>query len=133
MEGKIWLPRTGEYSPEVLRESFYRAGVLADRPADMVDTSDPLARPPLLCSGCPHTGAYMALRATDARVAGDIGCYTLAAIEPLKAIDTCVAMGSSIGVATGLAKAGVEKKPVVATIGDSTFLHSGIAPLIDDV
>ena len=133
VEGKIWLPRTGEYSPEVLRESFYRAGVLADRPADMVDTSDPLARPPLLCSGCPHTGAYMALRATDARVAGDIGCYTLAAIEPLKAIDTCVAMGSSIGVATGLAKAGVEKKPVVATIGDSTFLHSGIAPLIDAV
>lgn len=133
IEGKTWFPRTGEFSVEVLRECFHRAGVLDTPPPGPLDTGDPLTRPPLLCSGCPHTGAYMALRATDARVAGDIGCYTLAAIEPLKAIDTCVAMGSSIGVATGMAKAGVEKKPVVATIGDSTFLHSGIAPLIDAV
>jgi indolepyruvate ferredoxin oxidoreductase alpha subunit len=76
---------------------------------------------------------YMALRAVDARVMGDIGCYTLAAIEPLGAIDTCVAMGSSIGNASGMAKAGIEPRPIVATIGDSTFLHAGIPPLIDAV
>ena len=75
----------------------------------------------------------MALRAVDARVAGDIGCYTLAAVEPLRAIDTCVSMGSSIGNALGMAKAGGDSKPIVATIGDSTFLHGGIPPLMDAV
>jgi indolepyruvate ferredoxin oxidoreductase alpha subunit len=75
----------------------------------------------------------MALRAVRARVVGDIGCYTLAALEPLLAIDTTVAMGCSIGNAVGLAKSGGESRPVVATIGDSTFLHSGIQPLMDAV
>jgi indolepyruvate ferredoxin oxidoreductase alpha subunit len=75
----------------------------------------------------------MSLRALDARVAGDIGCYTLAAIDPLRAIDTCVAMGSSIANAAGMALAGTETKPVVATIGDSTFLHGGIPALMDAV
>ena len=72
------------------------------------------------------------MRGLDARVAGDIGCYTLAAVEPLRSIDTTVCMGASIGNAIGMAAAG-EKKPIVATIGDSTFLHSGIPPLIDAV
>jgi indolepyruvate ferredoxin oxidoreductase, alpha subunit len=75
----------------------------------------------------------MALRALDARVAGDIGCYTLATVEPLRSIDTCVSMGSSIANALGMAKAGYDEKPIVATVGDSTFLHSGIPPLIDAV
>ena len=61
----------------------------------------------------------------------DIGCYTLAAGEPLKAMDTCLAMGSSIGVAVGMAKAGPSSRPIVATIGDSTLLHGGIPALID--
>ncbi|MBT4220562.1 MAG: indolepyruvate ferredoxin oxidoreductase subunit alpha, partial [Rhodospirillaceae bacterium] len=90
-------------------------------------------RPPVLCAGCPHTSSYMVLRQVEARVAGDIGCYTLAAVEPLRAIDTCVSMGSSIANAVGMAKSGVEEKPIVATIGDSTFLHAGIPPLIDAV
>ena len=77
--------------------------------------------------------SYMAIRALDARVAGDIGCYTLATIEPLRSIDTCVSMGSSIANAVGIAKAGTETKPIIATIGDSTFLHAGIPPLIDAV
>jgi len=92
----------------------------------------PMARPPVLCPGCPHTAAYLALRGLDARVAGDIGCYTLAAVEPLRSIDTSICMGASIGNAIGMAAAG-ETRPVVATIGDSTFLHAGIPPLIDAV
>jgi len=75
----------------------------------------------------------MALRSLNARVAGDIGCYTLAVVDPLKAMDTTIAMGCSIGNATGMAKSGVEKRPIVATIGDSTFLHAGIPPLLDAV
>jgi indolepyruvate ferredoxin oxidoreductase alpha subunit len=133
VEGKAYFPRVGELSPELVREGLQRAGVL-ERPAARHDWGiQPLARPPVLCAGCPHATSYMALRTLGVRVAGDIGCYTLAAVEPLKSIDTCVAMGSSIANALGIAMAGNESKPIVATIGDSTFLHSGIPPLIDAV
>jgi len=95
-------------------------------------TPQPLARPPVLCAGCPHTSSFMAVRASGARVAGDIGCYTLACLDPLRGLDTTVSMGSSIGNAIGMAMAG-DTKPVMATIGDSTFLHAGIPGLINAV
>jgi len=132
--GKEFFPRVGEFSPEVVRAGFEKAGVLEARPRPQGAAWMPeaIVRPPVLCAGCPHTSAYMAVRATGARVAGDIGCYTLAALDPLRGIDTSVAMGSSIGVAVGMARAG-EPRPVLATIGDSTFLHAGIPALIDAV
>jgi len=133
VEGKEFFPRAGEFSPEVLREGFAKAGVLEPAATRANFGFAPMVRPPVLCAGCPHTSCFMALRAMDARVAGDIGCYTLAVVEPLNSIDTCVSMGSSIANAVGMAKAGSETKPIVATIGDSTFLHSGIPPLIDAV
>jgi indolepyruvate ferredoxin oxidoreductase alpha subunit len=133
VEGKSVFPRTGEYSPEVLRAGFEKAGVLPPRAQRAVAWApEPIGRPPVLCAGCPHTSTYLAVRATGARVAGDIGCYTLAALDPLRGIDTSVAMGSSIGIAAGMARAG-EPRPVMATIGDSTFLHAGIPALIDAV
>ncbi len=133
VEGKVFFPRAGELSPEVVHEGFAKAGLLKSRKQESTIEINELVRPPVLCSGCPHTGGYMALRALNARVAGDIGCYTLAAMQPLQAMDTCVSMGSSIGTAVGLAKAGNEPRPIVATIGDSTFLHGGITGLIDAV
>ena len=133
VEGKAFFPRVGEFSPETVRKGFEQAGVLEAQTAKLNINIQPTIRPPVLCPGCPHITSYMAVNAMDARVAGDIGCYTLAAVEPLKAIDTCVAMGSSIANAVGMAKAGTETKPIIATIGDSTFLHSGIPPLIDAV
>ncbi|CAH2602806.1 Indolepyruvate oxidoreductase subunit IorA [Rhodovastum atsumiense] len=132
-EGKAFFPRTGELSPEAVREGLEMAGVLPARPKVNPWPVQPVARPPVLCPGCPHTMSYMAIRALEARVAGDIGCYTLAALEPLRSIDTCVAMGSSIANAVGMARAGTETRPIIATIGDSTFLHAGIPPLIDAV
>lgn len=131
-EGKAFFPRTGEFSPEVVRAGLAAAGLVAAVAAVEQSPIEPMARPPVLCAGCPHTASYLALRGIDARVAGDIGCYTLAAVEPLRSIDTTVCMGASIANAVGMAAAG-EKKPIVATIGDSTFLHSGIAPLVDAV
>ncbi len=131
-EGKAFFPRVGELSPELVRAGLAAAGLAEAPPAPIALGIEPMARPPVLCAGCPHTGAYLALRGIEARVAGDIGCYTLAAVEPLRSIDTTVCMGASIGNAVGMAAAG-EKKPVVATIGNSTFLHSGIPPLIDAV
>jgi len=134
VEGKAWFGRTGELSPDLVRQGFEQAGLLEPAPvvAPLV-AETPLVRPPVLCAGCPHTASFMALRAAGARVAGDIGCYTLATIAPLQSIDTCVSMGSSIANAVGMAKAGTETKPIVAVIGDSTFLHAGIPPLIDAV
>ncbi len=133
VEGKSLFPREGEFSTDVIRAGLEKAGILETSRPRSLATVQAMPRPPLLCAGCPHTGAYMALRALDARVSGDIGCYTLAAVEPLKAIDTTVAMGSSIANATGMALAGTETRPIVATIGDSTFLHAGIPPLINAV
>ena len=78
VEGKCFFPRAGELSPELVRAGFEQAGILAPRPKRNDEwTPEPLVRPPVLCAGCPHTSAFMAVRATGARVAGDIGCYTL--------------------------------------------------------
>ena len=132
-EGKALFSRLGELSPELVREGLAKAGLMEAAQAQESIRVEPMARPPVLCPGCPHVGTYHALRGQDARVAGDIGCYTLAAVEPLRSIDTTVCMGASIANAVGMWKSGVEKKPIVATIGDSTFLHSGVPPLIDAV
>ena len=136
VEGKQWFSRIGELSQETIRKGFQQAGELpkphAQRnPPGMLPT--PVTRPPVLCAGCPHATPYLVLREMDAFVMGDIGCYTLAAGEPLKAMDSCLAMGSSIGMAIGMAKAGEHTHPIVATIGDSTFLHGGIPALLDAV
>ncbi len=132
VEGKQFFRRTGELSPELVRAGFEQAGILAPRPQQAAWTPEPLVRPPVLCAGCPHTSSFMVVRAAGARVAGDIGCYTLACLDPMRGMDTTVSMGSSIGNAIGMAKAG-ETRPVIATIGDSTFLHAGIPPLINAV
>ena len=132
VEGKKWFSRAGELSPAAVREVSEAAGALpATSPAETSKAPATTPRPPVLCPGCPHTTPFLVLRELDAVVAGDIGCYTLAAGEPLAAMDTCLAMGSSIGVAVGMAKAGLKSRPIVATIGDSTFLHGGIPALID--
>ena len=78
VEGKCLFPRSGELSPELVRAGFEQAGIVPPWPKRNDEwTPEPLVRPPVLCAGCPHTSAFMAVRATGARVAGDIGCYTL--------------------------------------------------------
>jgi len=93
-------------------------------------------RPPQLCQGCPHGDTYRALNeALDGyargRVFSDIGCYTLGALPPYNAIQSCVDMGASITMAKGATDAGL--RPAVAVIGDSTFSHSGLTGLLDVV
>lgn len=132
VEGKAFFSRTGELGPDAVADGLAHAGVIPPRPApDLGPVA--MGRPPLLCPGCPHTAPFLALKHLDAVVAGDIGCYTLAALEPLSAMDTCIAMGASIGTAVGLAASGGAGGSVVATIGDSTFLHGGIQGLMDAV
>ncbi len=95
----------------------------------------PPGKPPELCHGCPHRSVFSALRNLDCIVSSDIGCYSLAVLPPFEAVDTCVCMGASIGVGLGLrhALAPEQARRVVSTIGDSTFIHSGITGLVEMV
>ena len=94
--------------------------------------SDIPQRPPVLCAGCPHRSVFYILKKLRAAVMGDIGCYTLSVLPPLDALDSCLCMGAGIGQALGMEKANPDMKgKIVSVIGDSTFFHSGITPLID--
>jgi indolepyruvate ferredoxin oxidoreductase, alpha subunit len=123
----VGLPAAGELSPGIIARAL---GGEPPATRDVVSGLPP--RPPLMCPGCPHRGAYNALRKLKAVVMGDIGCYTLGALAPLSSMDSCVCMGASIGMAHGMRLAGQgSDRPVAAVIGDSTFAHSGVTGLID--
>lgn len=126
------FPIVGELDPKVVRKSAEKGGLLPTREESRVepDDLDLPVRPPVLCPGCPHRGAFFVLHKLGLPVNGDIGCYTLGVAPPLNAIDTCGCMGASIGVAHGAAIAG-DKERHVAVIGDSTFFHTGIPALIN--
>ncbi|MBN2461872.1 MAG: indolepyruvate ferredoxin oxidoreductase [Candidatus Cloacimonetes bacterium] len=125
------IPRAGELSPALVRKALQlpdlpRAGI----PAVV------RGRPPALCLGCPHADTYKALKSAlkdygQGHVFSDIGCYTLGFLPPHQAINTCVDMGASISMAVGAADGGLF--PAIAVIGDSTFGHSGMTPLLDAV
>ncbi|MCD4656600.1 MAG: indolepyruvate ferredoxin oxidoreductase subunit alpha [Planctomycetes bacterium] len=93
------------------------------------------SRPPVLCAGCSHRGAFTVLKQLKAIVSGDIGCYTLGALPPIQKMNSCLCMGASLGIANGLYRSMPEDKKdkLVALIGDSTFWHSGMAGLLDAV
>ena len=134
-EGKSVFPILGEFDPRVVRESAIRAGLLPESAhvaLPDVETGVLPGRPPVLCPGCPHRPTFYILNKLKVPVNGDIGCYTLGLIPPLSAIHTCGCMGAGIGVAHGAAQAGSPERHV-AVIGDSTFFHSGIPPLINAV
>ncbi|MGL4292898.1 MAG: thiamine pyrophosphate-dependent enzyme [Bacteroidales bacterium] len=125
------LPRDGELNPDIVARAL---GVV--RAEGMAVPEIVVPRPPALCQGCGHRDMYDALtevvrRYSEHRVFGDIGCYTLGALPPFRAIHTCVDMGASITMAKGAADAGLW--PAVAVIGDSTFTHSGMTGLLDCV
>lgn len=124
------IPRDGELDPDLVRRAL---GLETRARVEIADVELP-NRPPQLCRGCPHGDAYGILNKVlakydDSLVTADIGCYTLGALPPYSAIESCVCMGASVGMAKGASEAGMY--PVVAIIGDSTFLHSGVTPLID--
>lgn len=131
-DGKKYWSALGELSPDRVQAGFADAGILTNI-EKTADAEEVIPRPPVFCPGCPHRAVYYALNKLKARVSSDIGCYTLGALPPLSATDTCVEMGASIGVAVGMAKAKGSGKNIVATIGDSTFLHSGMTGLLNAV
>ncbi len=126
--GKELTGKQGELSPEKLRNIF-------GLPQKQAENKQFAQRPPILCPGCPHRASFYALKKRKLTVFGDIGCYTLGALAPLSSMDASLCMGSSIGMLLGavLSKGNDFSKNAVAVIGDSTFLHSGIQPLMSAV
>jgi indolepyruvate ferredoxin oxidoreductase alpha subunit len=127
VEGRPEKFRFGEL--DVARVRRILAGDISPEPVP------PLGKPPELCQGCPHRSVFSALRNLDCIVASDIGCYTLAVLPPFESCDTCVCMGASIGVGLGLRHTlpPEQARRVVSTLGDSTFIHSGITGLVEMV
>ncbi len=133
-EGKALFTPLGEYSTSLLRRVLTgEAEPVAALDREALTAAPP--RPPVMCAGCPHKGLFMALSRLKVIVNGDIGCYTLGALNPTNAMDTCVCMGASIGMAHGMDKASdaALSRRTVAVIGDSTFLHSGMTSLLNSV
>jgi indolepyruvate ferredoxin oxidoreductase alpha subunit len=150
IHGKNLLPRFGELSTRKVAEAlasltksnlpvdFNKIDRLSQEAASLLPS-----RPPTMCAGCPHRASHYAIGVASRRVArdygqdvepiypGDIGCYDLAYRPPQEAVDTTVCMGGSFGIANGLTH--IVNAPVVAHLGDSTFFHSGIPPLVNAV
>ncbi len=99
------------------------------------EPAPPAGKPPELCAGCPHRTVFGLLRDMECIVSGDIGCYSLGALPPFAAMDSCVCMGASIGVGLGLRHVLPEEEArrVVSVIGDSTFIHSGLTGIAEMV
>ena len=126
VQGKDALPMIGEFSQGLVAEKLGKA----PKPWVGLDEAVP-PRPPVLCAGCPHRGLFYTLAKHKVTVLGDIGCYTLAAYEPLYAIETCECMGASVSSIHGFNKVlGKQSEgKTVAVLGDSTFMHSGMTGL----
>jgi indolepyruvate ferredoxin oxidoreductase alpha subunit len=135
--GKDLIPAIGELSPSIIEQSLRKAveGKNYRTPKIRIKPEDLPRRPPNLCAGCGHRPLFYALKKLGLYVFGDIGCYALAVAPPLSAMHASTCMGASIGGAYGagkvLGKDGLGK--ICAVLGDSTFLHGGIGPLMDAV
>ncbi len=141
-EGKEYFSFTGEYNIENLKEAFQKAGLI-EKIASEGEMSQEITnelfenvpnRTPMLCAGCPHRPIFDILKKAKALVVGDIGCYSLGILEPFEVLKTNISMGASLGIIQGMAmghKEGGISKPLVATIGDGTFFHSGLAGFVD--
>jgi len=133
--GKDIFPPYGELLTADIEHHVVEAGFLPKEsitPKRNVVPAGIPGRSPVLCPGCPHRSSFFILNKMKTVVAGDIGCYNLGALEPFNATETMGSMGSSVGVAHGFDIAGIPDK-FMGVIGDGTFFHAGIAPLLNIV
>jgi indolepyruvate ferredoxin oxidoreductase alpha subunit len=134
--GKAFFPLTGELTLARVRDGAVQAGLPIEKSGQAVEPpSEELtipARPPALCPGCPHRSVFFNLRKLKMLVSGDIGCYAIGVLPPFEEMDMVISMGASIGMAHGAKKAGCPDS-IVATIGDSTFFHTGLPELANTI
>lgn len=135
VKGKEYFSFTGELNIDEIRKGLEKLDIIskADANETDVESEEIPSRTPMLCSGCPHRPIFHILKMANATVMGDIGCYSLGILEPFEVHKTNISMGASLGNALGVAvaqnRAG-KKKPIVATIGDGTFFHSGMTGML---
>ena len=142
-ENDPWLAttcRAAGLAVEAKDDTIFRFGELnVDRVRRILahdsspEPEPPRGRPPELCAGCPHRSSFEVMKELDCIVSGDIGCYTLAALPPIAAMDMMIDMGAAIGMGLGLRHVlpRAQAKRVVSVIGDSTFLHGGLPGLVE--
>ena len=134
--GKEFFPATGELTLARVREGALQAGLPIQSPIPNVQSPvsslDIPPRSPAFCPGCPHRSVYFNLRKLKILVSGDIGCYAIGVLPPFEETDMVISMGASIGMAHGAKQAGCPDK-IVATIGDSTFFHTGLPELANTI
>lgn len=132
------IPAFGEMTTDLMREAIANLRGIKFGKTKQVESDLLIPRPLTFCAGCTHRNFYWAVRKVRKRtkdklvVAGDIGCYSLGVFYD-RAMTTMQAMGSGIGVATGLGQLeqfGFDSK-VIAVAGDSTFFHACIPGLIN--
>jgi indolepyruvate ferredoxin oxidoreductase alpha subunit len=127
--------RLYEFTPDIVADALstiFKVKNPFPKPAPL--TLKVPSRPPSLCPGCPHRATYYAVKKAapkDTVFPTDIGCYTLGKAPPLEMADVLLCMGSNAGMACGFAVATDQK--VISFMGDSTFFHSGIPPVINAV
>ena len=124
--GKDKLPNMYELNPDIVAKSLLGE----ETPLIEYDKSLVANRPPVLCAGCPHRGFFYELaKNKNVVITGDIGCYALGGADPLNAKDLAICMGAAPSIGHGMQKVFAkfsESPRVIATIGDSTFFHTGI-------
>ena len=129
--GKKLFPYTGELNQDYISRALKRqVKKNSVNKYTKIDNSRSL-----LCCGCPYLGVFYLLKKMKIIAIGDIGCYALNVFSSYNSLATCISMGSSLGIASGLgrfAQKGLKRK-VVSVIGDSTFFHSGLSALADIV
>lgn len=128
-EGKKYFSFTGELHTELIEAGLVKAGVLETAKYETVGEVDTVARISMFCAGCPHRPVFDILKKNKISVIGDIGCYSLAVLEPLHMLSTIISMGATIGIMKGMSKAlslSGKAEPLVSVIGDGTFFHSGM-------
>ena len=136
------IPRSGELNPDLVGGALEKLfGVrYRDELTEPYKKAEELVsrRVPALCAGCPHRGTYHAINEAKRRagkggiVMGDRGCYNQGAYQPLEGMDTCICMGASIAMASGLYHSG-SSEPSLSVIGDGTFYHGGMPSLLNAV
>lgn len=133
-EGKKYFSFTGELHTEIIEKGLLDANVIQKTTYEIPQPVDTVNRLPMFCAGCPHRPVFDILKKSKANLIGDIGCYSLAVLEPIELSSSIISMGASLGIMKGMTKANTlagQKKALVNVIGDGTFFHSGMTGAIN--
>lgn len=133
-EGKKYFSFTDELNTETIEDGLVTSKLLGEHTYPKEDKDGTVARLPMFCAGCPHRPVFDILKKSKTDVIGDIGCYSLAYLEPLSSVNSIISMGASVGIMKGMSKAlrsAGKDKPLACVIGDGTFFHSGMTGMLN--